>query len=328
MTDKTEIQNQIKNFSGNGTVDAAVDLLSVLGYDTSRRVNIPIDKEKLCSEEVKSVTLFMQLTDAEMSGAESRFETGRFEDKNIESYLFIAVDLVKPEYNRSTLATITRSINKLFAIPVFVVFRYGDYVTPSMIYRRIHKRDEQKDVLEKVTLIKDINVNEPHRGHIDILYDLALPRLREQYPPVTNFVELDEAWRKVLDTKLLNKRFYTELSHWYYWAMDKVRFPEDKEKDREIRNATNLIRLVTRIVFIWFIKEKGLVPENLFDSRQLKTLLKNFHQDETSHDYYNAILQNLFFGTLNQKMEERNFIPEWQYQGKNSHFNVTTFYRT
>ena len=52
--------------------------------------------------------------------------------------------------------------------------------------------------------------------------------------------------------------------------MDNVHFPsdiklhDDKKKDGELRNATNLIRLITRVIFIWFIKEKKLVPANLF----------------------------------------------------------------
>ena len=38
--------------------------------------------------------------------------------------------------------------------------------------------------------------------------------------------------------------------------MDNVEFPDDLEKKNDVRNATNLIRLITRLVFIWFIKEK------------------------------------------------------------------------
>ena len=317
MTDKTEIRNRIedriKEFADSGTVDVAITVLSSLGYNTFRRVNIPIDKDKLGNAEVKNASLFMQLSDAEMSGAVSPFGAGKFEKQNIESYLFIAVDLAKPEYNRSTLAKITRDINKLFAIPVFVVFRYGTHITLSIIYRRIHKRDVQKDVLEKVTLIKDINVHEPHRGHIDILCDLALPKLRTQYP-VANFVELDNAWKKVLDTKELNKKFYKEISYWFHWAKTKARFPGGVDE-------VNLLRLLTRIIFIWFIKEKKLVHDNLFDEKIITSYLKS------KDHYYNAILQNLFFGTLNCAIEDRNFRYEKTFQGKNSTCGVKTQYR-
>ena len=47
-------------------------------------------------------------------------------------------------------------------------------LTFSIINRRLNKKDESKDVLEKVTLIKDIDFAEPHRAHIEILADLSL----------------------------------------------------------------------------------------------------------------------------------------------------------
>ena len=39
-------------------------------------------------------------------------------------------------------------------MPVMILFRHGDTLTLSIINRRLHKRDESKDVLEKVK-IKD-----------------------------------------------------------------------------------------------------------------------------------------------------------------------------
>ena len=64
-----------------------------------------------------------------------------------------------------------------------------------------------------------------------------------------------------------------------------------------------MIRLLTRLIFIWFIKEKGLVPEGLFDRQTLKHLLKlDPSANPDGSNYYRAILQNLFFATLNVEM--------------------------
>jgi hypothetical protein len=64
-----------------------------------------------------------------------------------------------------------------------------------------------------------------------------------------------------------------------------------------------VIRLLTRLIFIWFIKEKGLVPEGLFDRQTLKHLLKlDPSANPDGSNYYRAILQNLFFATLNVEM--------------------------
>ena len=82
------------------------------------------------------------------------------------------------------------------------------------------------DVLEKVTLIKDIDVVNPHRAHIDILAELSLDALYQQHG-FTNFLELHQAWQQTLDTSELNRRFFKEIADWYFWAVDKVTFPSD-----------------------------------------------------------------------------------------------------
>ena len=109
--------------------------------------------------------------------------------------------------------------------------------------------------------------------------------------------------------------------------MKYVRFPDDVDKDAGIRNATNLIRLITRIIFIWFIKEKGLIPEAIFNKRDIKTILKDFCKCGESSDYYRAILQNLFFGTLNQKVNERGFVKDGNFPQNRTEYGVKTLFR-
>ena len=55
-----------------------------------------------------------------------------------------------------------------------------------------------------------------------------------------NFDGLLAAWIARLDTEELNKRFFSEISNWYFWAVEQVRFPDDAEEDVEIRNATSV----------------------------------------------------------------------------------------
>jgi adenine-specific DNA-methyltransferase len=128
----------------------------------------------------------------------------------------------------------------------------------------------------------------------------------------------------------VTKQFYEELQAWYYYAMNQAKFPEDykysddPEKDREIRTALNLIRLITRLIFIWFLKEKELIPEILFDEKQLKNIVKDFGN---GHNYYNAILQNLFFATLNRPINERGWAYDKGYPANKSNFGVKSLYR-
>lgn len=117
--------------------------------------------------------------------------------------------------------------------------------------------------------------------------------------------------------------------------MDKIKFPDDYKysndpaKDKEIRNATNLIRLITRIVFIWFLteKDKDLIPLELFSTEKLSKIVKDFMKDKKASNFYNTILQNLFFGTLNQKMDERKFVQERGFQTHKKEYGVKNLFR-
>ena len=103
--------------------------------------------------------------------------------------------------------------------------------------------------------------------------------------------------------EVLSKEFYDNLFHWYLWATQhpSVLFPDKEDPDAGQDKSVKIIRLITRMLFVWFIKQKGLVPANLFDVNELDKVLKNFDsQSEESSCYYNAILQNLFFATLNR----------------------------
>jgi hypothetical protein len=217
----------------------------------------------------------------------------------MESYLFFAIELAGVkingrEFTRTDLSTITCEINKAFPMPVFIIFKYGEKITISIINRQLNKKDETRDVLKKVTLIKDIETANPKRSQIEILNDLSLDTLYKKHK-FENFVELHRAWTATLDTKELNKRFFRELSNWYFWAITKVEFPNDEKADKDTHHATGVIRLITRLMFVWFLKEKGLIEEDIFNRRRLQDIL-NFN-DESA--FYKAILQNLFFATLN-----------------------------
>jgi hypothetical protein len=113
-----------------------------------------------------------------------------------------------------------------------------------------------------------------------------------------------EKLKEAFSVEKVTKEFYQEIANWYFWAMDIVEFPDDEDKDRNSRNAKNLIRMITRIIFIWFMKEKRLIPAELFEKSAVDNLLN--YNDKTGSTYYKAILQNLFFATLNTPMRKDN----------------------
>ena len=105
-------------------------------------------------------------------------------------------------------------------MPVMVFFRqFHGRLTIAVINRRLNKLDESKDVLGKVTLIREIDFVQPHRGHLDILVSLAFANLvHPQKKPITDFDTLHTAWEQIFNIELLNERFYRELANWYFWG--------------------------------------------------------------------------------------------------------------
>ncbi len=238
----------------------------------------------------------------------------------------VALDL-DFEPKKVDLVALVRMFNRNFeASPMILVMRYNKtnlsggsqppdkFISIASSFRRERIKNSQYlgEVVEKVYVLKDVNVANPHRGHLDTLADLK-PRKE-----VAAFEELYLQWLEVFSTNLLNKRFYRELANWYFWALQHVKFPyqylkkqtENQGKtDVELQrmaNETALIRFATRLVFVWFLKEQGLINPNLFEVEKLKELLKNFETEGKQSSFYKAILQNLFFATLNMPIEGKD----------------------
>ena len=136
----------------------------------------------------------------------------------------------------------------------------------------------------------------------------------------------EEDLRSRFSVEVLTKEFYQELSDWYAWTVKIVRFPNklNDPTDDDKFNAESTIRLVTRLIFVWFLKQKGLIPNEFFDRNYIEAhLLKDFNPEydpslfynSGESKYYKAILQNLFFAMLNspitkegkKELSERHF---------------------
>jgi adenine-specific DNA-methyltransferase len=363
-----QIETALAAFGTASLVDASLGLFDALGYRSERRMklrsNTPdgflgtfdrggtLNKDRTLLADWQGVEFLFQLTDAEVQSsthgtAELPFDSkGKFDGAEINSFLFLALEL-RPaadrdgerkgqHYNRTELAGVTRALNRLFDMPALLVLKHGDTVSLGIIHRRLSKRDAAKDVLEKVTLIKDIAFADPIRAHVEILHDFALPQLVADYA-VANFVALHAAWQKRLGSYALSEGFYREIADWYFWAHHQVedgaiRLPQHCDTEQE--KSLFLIRLLTRVIFSWFLVEKRLIPTDLFRDHRLTALLKDFNpsrdpaKPDSAPTYYHAVLQNLFFGTLNMPADQRGF-REKKKEGEryDPNFGVTNLWR-
>lgn len=212
---------------------------------------------------------------------------------------------------RTEASALTRALNRISDMPVILLIReyrkednssnMQTFLSLSTCERVAAKTGGEK--LGKVSILRNINCAAPHRGHIDILDSLG----DKAYP---TFEELYKHWMEVFSNELLTKKFYTELSDWYAWAVKVAKFPNNihtVEDDIKF-NHEACIRLITRLIFVWFLKQKHLIPEEFFDEKYIcENLIDNFNPHDTQNllyntgesKYYRLILQNLFFAMLN-----------------------------
>ncbi|WP_277569079.1 Eco57I restriction-modification methylase domain-containing protein [Elizabethkingia anophelis] len=126
------------------------------------------------------------------------------------------------------------------------------------------------------------------------------------------FKDLDSI-QEAFSVEKLTKEFYNDLFKWYQWTLTPevgITFPNNTttSDDDRLKLEEQMIRLITRLLFVWFIKQKHLVPDVLFKTDKLSEILKEFDPKDTADgSYYNAVLQNLFFATLNKAVTEREF---------------------
>jgi len=123
----------------------------------------------------------------------------------------------------------------------------------------------------------------------------------------------------------VTKEFYQEIANWYFWAVRESKFPPDAEAEDNGRNIA-VIRLITRMIFIWFMKVRQLIPDDLFKEDKIKDILNDISRNKST--YYKAILQNLFFATLSTEIKERRFREPKRYnKGWNKDFAIQYVYR-
>ncbi|MFH1004802.1 MAG: transposase [Bacteroidota bacterium] len=328
-------------FNTANLFEAATDLFGQLGIKLNSNTKEPLPVRDLLKQHFRETEIFKTIDKTFFIGIidDSVFkQTGMFDvnysykdalqqaDKSYEGLMLFALELNR-QPTRTEISELTRAFNRISQkMPVALVLKYPmeneNTISISISERFKYVQNwRQGEKTGKVIILRDVHTQSTHTGHLRILQDLVKP------VAVTNYTQLHEHWLQVLDVSILNKKFFQELANWYFWAMDNVQFPDDIEKKKEVRNATNLIRLITRVIFIWFIKEKKLVPANLFRKDFLSKTVKDFAKDKESKNYYQAILQNLFFGTLNQKMDERDFVKEGNFQQNKTEYGVKNLFR-
>ena len=275
MSRKEDILTALQSLKDEDLRTAGAALFDALGYRSTRTFedlttdptsfwdffsqgHSDLDPGKAEIEHWRGATFLFQLTDAEVhdlaKAREATKEQGDYEESEIESFLFLAIDLVGEQWTRTRLAQITRTLNRLFLMPAIVLFRHGGLASLAVIDRRQSKVDAAKDVIlaKKIAIVKDIRLAKPHRAHIDILEKLTFANLNRGRN-ITTFRALYDAWLAACSVETLTKEFFTKLSELFFDTSDSVatRFPDENERRLFVQTLFN------RLIFLRFVEEKG-----------------------------------------------------------------------
>jgi adenine-specific DNA-methyltransferase len=283
---------------------------------------------------IKNILLKPQAVDTNTNNWDAKgFELGSFETlegRLVGVYEVQISDKVKLESNKVGLRNLLKPIYDNDVDAALIVFNQDSKWRFSYV-SQIRVRNKETNRREKKTTDPKRYTYLFGKGQKCRTAAERFAKIQQHFNLFGGAVKLEEI-EKAFSVDSLTKDFYRELSDWYFRALKEIKFPDDAErvinpklkkeeleKEEKTRNATNTIRLITRLIFVWFLKQKNLVPDELFDKKEIDKIIN--YKDKTGSTYYKAILQNLFFATLNTEMgeENRKFI-ERQY-------GVQTFYR-
>lgn len=203
------------------------------------------------------------------------------------------------------------------ALVVFVPEDNNDNYRFSLIEITLEGKDDSSRITR--------NYSNPHRYSYFLGEGIAYYTPNKYLNEKGRVVNADDL-RSRFSVEVLTKEFYNELSDWYAWAIKIIRFPNalnDKTDDDKYNNES-AIRLITRLIFVWFLKQRHLIPDEFFDERYIAdNLIGGFNphvmvdlfSKSNESKYYKAILQNLFFAMLNSpitpegsnELSERHF---------------------
>lgn len=295
-------------------------------------------------DKVNNTYLIGAIDEDSLEGRQSDFDIQKPLDGKYQTMLVFAVDIKAGlSLTRGELATLTRGFNRMAPqLPVVVFVKNDDKFTLATCERSEYRQNwREGEKLGKVSILRDINCAHPHRGHIDILETLGDKAYQ-------TFDELYKHWLDVFSSELLTRKFYTELSEWYAWVISsgEVKFPNDLSttEDDAKYNHEAVIRLITRLIFVWFLKQKKLIPGEFFDEKTIaEKFIENFDPHSTNSifydpkqsKYYRLILQNLFFAMLNRPIkdeesgndENRRFVTDRRYKGVSTDYNINNLLR-
>jgi hypothetical protein len=276
----------------------------------------PLDAASILGKEFKHLPQIDKLffvggisDDTFGKGEETDWEKLNKKTKYKALFVF-AVDLNDPKPTRGLLSDVVRRFNRISeGAPVVVVFRYASKISWATC-ERVEKKVGTGEKVGKVSLLRDVNIKNPHRGHLDILNRLRVSTTGSS--AIKSYQQLYYFWLTVFSISVLNKKFYEEIITWFNTAITQIEIPSTNRGSEKHKDFT--VRLIARLIFIWFLKELKVVREELLLVEINGSDNDLIKPTTDGSSYYKFVLQNLFFNALNseQSSRDRSFCSWYQ----------------
>ena len=168
------------------------------------------------------------------------------------------------------------------------------------------------------------NYSNPKRFSFTLGEGIATQKTAQKYLISSGRV-IDEAdLLSRFSTEAINKEFYTGIKAQYDSLWTSIRLSNSSTETKKDKNDNNNIndkeynkdrkdfalRLVGRLIFCWFLRAKGWMPDSVLSSKAVDINNDNNNNDNQSNinnglGYYHNVLESIFFDTLNQPQEKR-----------------------
>ena len=181
---------------------------------------------------------------------------------------------------------------------VFLLFKYGQSLTLSLIERRPNKKIYDRDVIEKVTHVYNINLEKPHAAHIHILDSFSLEAIEaaeKRRTKLENFKDLQRGWKKIVNTQILNKQFYSDYKD---LSISLIRAIFPTKVTKKMIAHQGVLNLLNRIMFVYFVQKKKWIMDD-------ENFIIHFWDDyikgglDGSNQFHEKWLNSIFFTAFN-----------------------------
>lgn len=147
----------------------------------------------------------------------------------------------------------------------------------------------------------DVDVNNPHSGHLRILKSLSVESIKEydRRNKVQSFKDLYRGWQLVFSTDVLNKSFYLEYQQ---LSVSIIKYVTKEYEIGKMQAHQGVLNFLNRIMFVYFVQNKGWLMN---DTNFIFHYWQSYQESNQQDNFHEHWLNTLFFKAFNNRFARR-----------------------